>query len=965
MKKPVPGILRWIPLFLSALCLVLLALSFLPSAQDAVTAVGGMLKGSGLRRPEKWFSRIRSALFASAACLAALQLLIILVRKAWEPLERDGLTCTDLFLSDANLLSVLLATAVSVLLTFVLKGRVGNMLFFVVQIFMFAASYFASCFCLTHNRHLRGRCSPAVQLAVAGAVVLWLVINFIPSSAGALWHSSARMRFRYRMPPVIYLAFLTLASLGFWLAIRAASSRAVPAKTNWARIFRPAVSIAYTFILSSLSYVPNIFGDDPYHINGWEGSVFEVLQLAPYDSGHLTSLYGHYGVFYLLPMRLLHLFGVPYNQAIAVLQFLVTAVMLLSAVYVLHRFIRNDAVFFLFLIALGSYVQFGGRAYFQEEPHRVFFGAVVSAVLFWADGKGPLTRACIAGLGLLGAASIFWNPETGIVCMVAISAWLFLTRADFSGGIFTARNRDAFLLAALLIVAELIAAMMLANAYNLLCGGSPIGLEDFLFPLMSGSRIMARLNDPIIGAQSTAFAYFVLFVMAIFFPLVIKFFSLPGRKEEGSPTPQLYAAIAMIGLGLMSYYILKCSRGFLSICHLQFVMLMAGLWRLLDAEGSVRRHVLVKAGRVIVIVLFSSLVLDNITLPEKISLKRAGAWRTDKLESFLEVLKQDLPDGIPGFGQDVPELYAYIDRDVVIHMTEWANLRFWKDLDSRPFEYVSEMLKGYDFFFANVDDVHLVPEAAKFRRIATYQIGQTFAVYAREGKSLNLSPFKGEGTLDSPYLIESRDDLLSLARHVNAGHDYSGIYFRQTADIDLSPVKNWMPVADGGMAFCGNYDGGCHVIKGLSLSKNRLFTGETEDSALFGNLGGRVCNLGIESGSVRGVDYAAAFASSGGKRAVIANCWNRADVHAFEGSAGIAVNFDGTVACCVNFGRISKEFSLYGALDGVCWGGNPDVWECRPMEGEGFDFAAMNALLPEAENSLDLGGMRLIPWKGR
>ena len=138
-------------------------------------------------------------------------------------------------------------------------------------------------------------------------------------------------------------------------------------------------------------------------------------------------------------------------------------------------------------------------------------------------------------------------------------------------------------------------------------------------------------------------------------------------------------------------------------------MIMAGLWGLLDADVPTRRFPLVKYGRMIVVVIFSALILDNVTFPEWIILKRMGGWRTEKLDSFIEVLKQDLPDGIPGFGQDVPELYAYMDRNVGIHMTDWANLRFWKDSDSRPFEYASDFLKTQDFFFANMDDVYLVP----------------------------------------------------------------------------------------------------------------------------------------------------------------------------------------------------------------------------------------------------------------
>ena len=415
--------MKRLPLVLGAVCIVLLAVSFLSPVQKLILAAGEMLKGSVLRRPEKWFFRIRFTLFVCAGVFAGLQLLIILIRRAWCPLF-DVQEVFPLFMSDANLLAAIIAMAVSVFLTFLVKDRVGNMFFLLFQICFFATAYFMSCFCLLHNRYLKGKCRPAVQFVIVGVIIIWQVLNFIPSSAGSLWHASARMRFRYQMPLIIYLLFLSLVVLCACMVIRTASLRS--------KKIRLAASLVYTLILSSLFYVPNIFGDDPYHINAWEGSVFEVINLVPYSADRLSAFYGHYGIFYLFPMRFLHLFGIPYNIAIAAIQFLVAAIMFLAVIYVLNFFIKNDAVFFIFLIAIGSFFQFGGHAYFQQNPHRMVFGALVSACLLWIDRKGMLTRRRLVGLSLLGAASLLWNPETGLVCMFAISVWLFFSCSDFS-----------------------------------------------------------------------------------------------------------------------------------------------------------------------------------------------------------------------------------------------------------------------------------------------------------------------------------------------------------------------------------------------------------------------------------------------------------------------------------------------------------------------------------------------------
>ncbi len=966
MKNPFSwDVVKKCLLFLGAACVICIALSFLPPVQEFIVHVGEYLKGSDIRRPEKWFSKIRSALCCATGMFAFVYLLGSLVQKNWISPKLASSDAYSLFLSDANILSICIAAVVSIFLTLVLKNRIDNMKFFVVQIFFFALSYLLSSFCLFHNRHLQGGCHSFLQWALLCSIVLWLLWNFLPDSQGMSWHGTARIRFRYQMPIAIYAVLLALLSMLMYRTVTVFSSSPV----NENKKLRVIFSFAYAFVLASLYYVPNIFGDDSYHIHAWEGTIYELLNFVPYDAEYDTALYGHYGLFYLFPMRLLHLVGVPYNVALASLQFLVGAIAFLSVFYVLSRFIRNDAVFYLFMFSTGSFFQYGLRSYFQQDPHRFFWGAVISACLVFFEKDKFLSSRRFIVLCLLGVASFLWNTETGIVCMGGISVYLFIALSDFSDGYLTRRNIRALGLSILFPVAEALLAMLLANVYNLLCGGHFISPKDFMFPLISDLGVVENLEWPLVGVHGAGFAYFVLFMIAICFALVLKF-TIPrsGSGNEKLPlaSPQVFAGIAFLGLGLMSVYMAKCSKGFLNISYLQLVMLIGGLWGLLDASGANSKYPLFRWARLIIIVVFSALVLDNVTLPERILMRRRGGWRTEKLNSFVELLREELPEGVPGFGQNVPELYAYMDRDVQIHMTDWANLRFWMKQDSRPVDYLCERLKEYDAFFANETDRPLVPETANFYKIAGYSIGgQHFGLYVRKGKSLELSAFEGEGTLVSPYRIAAADDLLSLARHVNAGMSYEGCYFQQTADIDLSSIRNWIPIADGGsFSFNGNYDGGGHCIRNLRIRKTKLIEEDGEHPALFGRLGGRVCNLGIESGQINGVDCASAIAASCSRPgALIANCWNRADVQALEWVAGIATNFTGgTLVCCVNFGKISKEFVLHGGLDGISTGGSPTLWECRPMEGEDFDFGSLSPLLEEAKETFDLGGMKLIPW---
>ena len=87
----------------------------------------------------------------------------------------------------------------------------------------------------------------------------------------------------------------------------------------------------------------------------------------------------------------------------------------------------------------------------------------------------------------------------------------------------------------------------------------------------------------------------------------------------------------------------------------------------------------------------------------------------------------------------------------------------------------------------------------------------------------------GSGTKEDPYRIADKDQLVYLSSSVNADESWKGIYFKQTADIDLSGI-DFKPIGSvifaevngqkkqvGAYPFCGNYDGGNYTISGLTM----------------------------------------------------------------------------------------------------------------------------------------------------
>ncbi len=182
------------------------------------------------------------------------------------------------------------------------------------------------------------------------------------------------------------------------------------------------------------------------------------------------------------------------------------------------------------------------------------------------------------------------------------------------------------------------------------------------------------------------------------------------------------------------------------------------------------------------------------------------------------------------------------------------------------------------------------------------------SLYSTRYINPTIEHFKGSGTEEDPYRIESRGDLNYFRDMVNLGNDMEGLYFLQTKDIDLKN-KEWKPIGIdlSEKYFKGIYDGGCHTVKNINIIGR--FTLGPRNVALFGFLQGTVKNLGIESGIISG-GYIGSIASHGNGDALILNCYNKANIKGGGRAGGIIDHFSGgTVMCCVNEGKLSAPIT--------------------------------------------------------
>lgn len=191
--------------------------------------------------------------------------------------------------------------------------------------------------------------------------------------------------------------------------------------------------------------------------------------------------------------------------------------------------------------------------------------------------------------------------------------------------------------------------------------------------------------------------------------------------------------------------------------------------------------------------------------------------------------------------------------------------------------------------------------------------------FSDEKQTSSFQGFSGDGSKESPYLIQTAKDLQELSYQVNIGNAYNGLWFRQTDNIDLKN-ESWTPIGiyGAGHYFYGIYDGDGHYVENLNANSGT-------NGSFFGMLGGTVMNFGIESGQIKGacLGSISSHAADGGMAKVL-NCYNKASVSG-DRAGGIVDNFAGQVFNCWNIGELSgnqiggtSSYATQGTLN--CYG---------------------------------------------
>ena len=187
----------------------------------------------------------------------------------------------------------------------------------------------------------------------------------------------------------------------------------------------------------------------------------------------------------------------------------------------------------------------------------------------------------------------------------------------------------------------------------------------------------------------------------------------------------------------------------------------------------------------------------------------------------------------------------------------------------------------------------------------------------------------GTGTESDPYLISTARQLAGLAYWTNIStsttYNGSGVYYRQTADIDLSAYW-WDSIGASTSStyyFQGHYDGDGHTVSGIYTQPGSSTTYNYQ--GLFGYVRGtsstnraEISNVGVINSNIQGYQYVGGIAGYA-HYTNITNCYNTGSVAGSGESVGGVVgrNYSSsTVSNSYNTGTVTGSGSYVGGVVG-------------------------------------------------
>ena len=498
-------------------------------------------------------------------------------------------------------------------------------------------------------------------LVAAVAYILYYVLYAIDTEMAAPKVIRTALT-EQKVVPLFYVL-----SISFFVLVMYALLRGKDCSLYWVKAGYLVSAVMYFGGL----FLVNYFVADAYHGEAYLESVFNVADGVPYEE-LTTGIYGHYALFFLLPMKIFGARPVVAQIMIA----LVGVVTDMTMLYCIHHLVEKNWLRLLFAMAV-PVVPFAYRQtnYWQLQPHRLVFPVLLAAYMLACprtQERIELKSKAFLGGWILCMLSVLWNTESGLFCIVGWCAGCLVCwwqQEVWYAGIQW--KRYAIMVAS--AVVAIFGAIGITNLYNLACGGKPI-FKIFFYPLYRSSYMDNDIGYPIrLGIRPWLFILLLLMATlawALFHTTVM------GKKNPNRKAP-FAACLATLGLVSFSYYANRSAWMNLEICLPEVLLCLClliqsavgkdsfgnrvrGLWKTLrDSAGLIS---------LLVLCIFVAQLPAGVV--NTVALYKQGAFSTNGIQAEIQTFSTYVPNNTFAVGQCIGTLY---------HEAGWNNYGHYVD----------------------------------------------------------------------------------------------------------------------------------------------------------------------------------------------------------------------------------------------------------------------------------------------
>lgn len=545
---------------------------------------------------------------------------------------------------------------------------------------------------------------------------------------------SVSEKYGWHTQPLPLMSLLFLAELVVFFRVYA-NIQIREEKNDW------MVWLIYAVLTILIFYcmdTPNIFGraeaGDHFHAHAYYNSVYNVYQGLPYTDT-MTSIYGHYGLLFKIPMKLV---GGDFRMFVLMIAALGTLAHV-CAFLVLELTVESRILRALGAVAAAFPVLgMRGGYYWQVWPHRMIFPMILllyAAILMkkqWWNRRTGLAGYLICLLAIL------WNTETGVILAVAWMA-LYISRCLAGGEWRIGRLTRTVPVHAVCVTASFFGAYGLVNLYNLSKHSPANTLGEFLIPLLSDSYMVDILHLDLPMYPSAYMGVIVLFLIGTVMGISTWFY--PKQKNEGQV--QLLFFLSISALGRMTYYVNRPSYHNLDCVSLSAVILLAYLgqrgmtfvkerkwkhWEEMDLAGVVN-GTLGLACAAAVLAMSTGTVLQ-FSQNSKI---KENYHNVGELEAFVQEIAEVVPENTHGFGLNVAEIYSLLHWNTQCFTMDFSDMAVIPESLQELQEQLTEADAPYVFTSRSSLPIWERNDPETYQWFSeTYELDQTFPYYEEE-----------------------------------------------------------------------------------------------------------------------------------------------------------------------------------------------------------------------------------------